>query len=152
MFESKHLLVSRTRIREFLTFAAGSAAGLAVDLVGFQLLLLVGLDPWLANAISSTVSIGIVYLLVTRYSFGVEARFWTYTLFAAWYGLSIVTFSALIQGATNMTDWQPLALKLLSVPISFGLNYLFSRFLFRLRQRRGENTPSEDPAPISYIA
>ena len=127
--------VGSARVRQFVTFLAGSAVGLAIDLVGFQVLVLVGLEPWKANAISSTLSITAVYLLVTRYSFGVGTAFSTYILFLAWYGSSIVVFSTLIQFATSLNDWRPLAWKLMSVPFSFGCNYAFSRFLFTPRLR-----------------
>lgn len=124
-------VLGRRRIREFMTFFGGSAVGLTIDLVGFQLLLLLGLEPWLANATSSTASITAVYLLVTRYSFGVGTRLSTYAAFFTWYALSIVIFSALIQLAVGVTDCHPFLWKLVSVPVSFLLNYTFSRFLFR---------------------
>lgn len=126
-----HSPKSRSRIREFFTFFGGSAAGLAIDLVGFQLLVWVGLWPWLANATSSTVSISVVYLLVSRYAFSASARVSTYLLFVGWYGLSILVFSTLIQFASTGLGGAPLIWKLLSVPVSFMLNYGFSRFLFR---------------------
>lgn len=119
------------RLQEFLAFFSGSAVGLAIDLVGFQVLVWVGLLPWQANAISSTASISAVYLLVTRFSFGARPRATTYLMFVAWYGSSIVMFSLVIQFAVSTFGWQPLACKLASVPVSFALNYLFSRFLFR---------------------
>ena len=132
------------RMRQFLGFFVGSATGLAIDLIGFQLLLVVGLEPSLANAISSATSITAVYLLVTRYSFGAGARISTYLAFLSWYALSIVTFSALIQLAVGVTDWHPFLWKLASVPISFGLNYVFSRFLFRAPKSEG-GTDAESP-------
>lgn len=131
----------RPRIREFLMFFGGSAVGLAIDLVGFQLLLLWGFEPWLANGISSATSISAVYILVTRYSFGVGTRLSTYAAFFSWYALSIVTFSSLIQLAVTFTDWHPFLWKLVSVPVSFLLNYAFSRFLFRTIDA-GENIES----------
>jgi putative flippase GtrA len=120
----------RTRTREFFAFFGGSAVGLAVDLLGFQLLVLVGLPPWLANTVSSTVSITAVYLLVSRYAFAASAKVFSYLLFLGWYGLSIVAFSMLIQLASTQLGGAPIIWKLLSVPLSFALNYLFSRFLF----------------------
>lgn len=123
----------KSTFREFLAFFGGSAVGLAIDLVGFQVLVLLGLPPWQANAISSALSITAVYVVVTRYSFGVAPRLSTYFLFFAWYGLSIVAFSGLIQLAVSLTEWYPLVWKLISVPCSFTLNYIFSTFLLRSR-------------------
>ncbi len=125
--------VARFDVRQFLTFFGGSAAGLAIDLVGFQVLVLLGLAPWQANAISSTVSITAVYLVVTRYAFGVSTQLGTYVLFFAWYAGSVALFSTLIQVANSSFGGEPFGWKLLSVPVSFALNYTFSRFLFRTK-------------------
>lgn len=133
--------------REFMTFLGGSAVGLTIDLVGFQLLLVSGLEPWLANMISSSASITTVYLLVSRYSFGTGTRLSTYTAFLAWYTMSILTFSMLIQFAVSETDWHPFLWKLISVPVSFLLNYTFSRFLFRTPGTGTEGLPESDTAP-----
>lgn len=142
-------IIGILRSREFWMFFGGSAAGLAVDLLGFQVLVSLGLEPWLANGISSFVSISVVYLLVTRYSFGVGTRVSTYILFVAWYSASIILFSTLIQLAVSSFGGVPFLWKLATVPVSFGLNYLFSRFLFLPRQRRdaaaaGDAEPTDD--------
>lgn len=130
----------RPLVRQFITFFLGSGMGLLVDLAGFQLLVLVGLEPWLANGISSFTSITVVYVLVSRYSFGADATVKTYVAFVLWYSASIVLFSFLIQTVADATEWPPFAVKLLSVPLSFVLNYAFSRLLFR---RRPLATPPE---------
>lgn len=141
---------SRAFLRQFLTFFAGSAAGLLVDLGGFWLLVSLGLQPWLANATSSAVSITVVYLLVTRYTFGVGARPISYVVFVAWYCLNIAVFSMLIQVLSHAIPADPFLLKLASVPPSFIANFLFSRLLFaRLTRRRsdeGESEPDGDAA------
>jgi putative flippase GtrA len=125
--------LSYSRFRVFLTFFGASAVGLALDLINFQFLLVVGFEPWLANAISSAVSITAVYLLATRYSFSAGTHLRTYIFFVAWYALSIIAFSTLIQVAVSMTDWHPFLWKLATIPASFLLNYSFSLFLFRNR-------------------
>jgi len=120
----------------FLRFFGASAAGLAIDLLGFQLLLLGSLEPWLANGISSFTSITVVYLLATRYSFGARTSPWTYIAFVAWYSASIVVFSAAIHLLAEATGAYPLLWKLASVPVSFVLNYTFSTVLFGRSRRR----------------
>lgn len=117
--------------------------GLSIDLVLFQVLVFLGFDAWLANASSSTVSIAAVYLLVTRYAFDARARWWTFALFCTWYGASILLFSVLIQVASTEVGWLPFGWKLISVPISFSLNYTFSRYLFRRPDRACESPGSE---------
>lgn len=121
------------RIRQFLSFLGGSAVGLAIDLLAFALLLVLGLQPWLANAISSTLALTAVYFLVARYSFGARARISTYVLFFAWYGATIVLVSLFVDTASSLSGWAPLVWKLISIPISFVSNFLFSRYLFRPR-------------------
>lgn len=133
--KSKVKLHNQPRIREFVAFLWGSGVGLMLDLMSFQGLVWLGVDPWLANASSSTASITAVYFLVTRYSFDARAGWRTFTLFVAWYGSSIIVFSSLIQFMTTEGGWFPLGWKLASVPVSFGLNYLFSRYLFRRPDR-----------------
>ena len=121
----------RVGFRQFLAFFGGSAVGLVIDLMGFQALLWSGFDPGIANLVSSTVSITAVYLLVSRYSFGASTRLRTYLVFVTWYGSSILLFSLLIQLASIESGWPPLVWKLMSVPVSFTFNYLFSRYLFQ---------------------
>ncbi|TDS74964.1 GtrA family protein [Amnibacterium kyonggiense] len=122
-----------TALRRFATFFLGSLAGLTVDLGGFAALVALGVSPALSNLCSSFASISLVYLLVTRLTFGVGASPKTYVLFVAWYTTSILTFSALIGALTSWTDGPPILCKLATVPVSFAANYLFSRFLFRKR-------------------
>lgn len=123
-------------MRTFISFFLGSAIGLLIDLGGFALLHALGVAPWLANVISSTASITAVYLLVTRYTFGVSTRPATYLLFLGWYGLNITVTSTLIQLLSSATGLDPFIWKLISVPVSFTANFLFSRFLFAPRIAR----------------
>jgi putative flippase GtrA len=136
-------LTRRLTSRQFLGFFAGSLAGLIIDLLGFWILTHAGLEPWLANAISSTLSISAVYLIVTRYSFQVGTAASTYAMFFGWYAGMIVLFSFLIQLASSNWGLDPFIWKLLSIPLSFGMNYLFSRFLF---------TPRTAVRPIPPVA
>jgi putative flippase GtrA len=131
-------------LRQFIAFFWGSAAGLAVDLVSFQVLVWFGLEPWLANGVSSFLSITVVYLLVTRYSFGADTRLWTYVVFVAWYTLMIVIMSTLIQLLSSATHGEPFLWKLASVPVSFTANYLFSRFLFERLTRKAPGEAVEE--------
>ena len=120
---------SRSAGIQFLRFFASSAGGLVTDVVLFQALLLLGLDPWLANAISSAAAITVVYLLATRYAFGTETRWLTYAVFFGWYAGIVVAVSLFVQAMTTATDLPAIVWKLASIPVSFVLNYLFSRFL-----------------------
>lgn len=127
-------------LRRLLSFAAGSSAGLAIDLGGFALLTVAGVVPWLANAISSSAAVTAVYLLVTRYAFGADRRIRTYVAFVAWYASVIVVLSVAIQLLVTATDVPALAWKVASIPFTFSANFLFSQVLFRGRPRRAART------------
>lgn len=121
---------ARRPSRRFLTFFAGSLGGLVVDVGGFALLTALGVLPALANVISSGCSISIVYLLVTRFTFGTAARPITYVAFFGWYAANIAVTSTAIALATHLLVPMPLLWKAVSVPLSFVANYGFSRLLF----------------------
>ena len=120
-------------IRRLLSFAAGSSAGLVIDLGGFFTLVTIGLEPWLANVISSSAAVTAVYLLVTRYAFGARRRWWTYAVFVAWYAAVIVVSSTAIQLLAASTAVDPFVWKLVSIPFTFAANFCFSLVLFRAR-------------------
>jgi putative flippase GtrA len=117
--------------RRFASFFVGSLAGLVVDLGGFAVLVMVGVQPGVSNLCSSFASISVVYLLVTRFTFGVGARPVTYIAFVAWYSTSVLVYSGVIVLLVAETGLPAIACKLMTVPVSFAANYAFSRVLFR---------------------
>lgn len=122
---------SARAFREFIWFFIASGSGLVVDLAGFFALTQVGFEPWLANAASSTVSVTCVYFIATRYSFKVSTSWTTYAIFIIWYAASIALFSYLIELTHVQTAIPAFVAKLLSVPISFVMNFAFGKILFR---------------------
>ena len=120
-------------VRRLLSFAAGSSAGLAIDLGGFFTLVTLGVPPWLANVVSSSAAVTAVYLLVTRYAFGARRRVRTYVVFVAWYAFVIVVSSTAIQLLAASTAVDPFLWKLASIPCTFAANFCFSLVLFRAR-------------------
>lgn len=117
--------------RQFGLFFLGSLAGLVIDLGGFALLTWLGVVPWIANFCSSVTSISVVYLLVTRYAFGAGTRSWKYFAFVGWYLANILVFSTIIQLLVSATHLEPFLWKICTIPVSFLVNYFFSRWLFR---------------------
>jgi putative flippase GtrA len=117
-------------MRRVMRFFFGSLAGVSVDLVVFQSAILLGLSAFISNFLSSTLAIIITYLLVTRYTFGVKASSVGFVLFAGWYVCSIYLFSILISYLVDYSDWPAIVCKLLSLPFSFAVNFLFSRIFF----------------------
>lgn len=119
------------RNRRFLGFFLGSGIGVLLDMSVFGTLTHVaGFPPWLANTISATLGIITVYLLVTRHAFRVAGHWLSFVLFIGWYAGSIALFSWIINTLVHEFEFLPLVAKISTLPFSFGLNFLFSRFLF----------------------
>ena len=134
--------------RGFVMFFLGSLGGLTVDLGGFWLLATVGVPPGIANVTSSAASVTVVYLLVTRFTFGTGVRLSTYVLFVAWYGCNIAVTSTAIQVASTLVLPLPLLWKIASIPLSFLANYGFSRWLFSRDGNRRSATVEAASTPI----
>ncbi|CAN5277614.1 hypothetical protein BH09ACT5_BH09ACT5_14100 [soil metagenome] len=132
----------RALVLEFLRFLGSSGVGLATDLALFQLLVWAGLPPWGANAISASTAITVVYVLAARFAFGQDTRLSTYVLFFGWYAASVAITSVVIELLSTATGVTPFLWKLATVPVTFGANYLFSRFLFRPRGAGSASAPS----------
>lgn len=132
----------RTLLFEFLRFLGSSGVGLATDLILFQVLVFAGLPPWGANAISASTAITVVYVLAARFAFGQDTRLSTYLLFFGWYAASVAITSVVIEFLSTETGVAPFLWKLATVPVTFGANYLFSRFLFRPRASGESSAPS----------
>lgn len=124
MLRRKHLISQAVR------FFWSSAIGLGIDVLGFWLMVTLGLEPFYANLISASASITVVYLLVARFAFATNASWMSYAAFFGWYTVWILTFSALISFFAYASGGSPFWWKAISIPISFSLNFAFSRFLF----------------------
>lgn len=118
------------RSARFWRFFLGTVGGLATDLSVFSVLTKVGLAPGLANIFSATLGLLVVYFLVTRYAFKSQHSNLKFIAFVSWYSLMILLWGAVIQLLVLNTGFPPLAAKLATIPISFGLNFTFSRVLF----------------------
>lgn len=137
--------------RQLLAFVWNSGAGLAADLTVFSLLVLAGVSPFVANLASTAVAITLVYLLVTRYAFRAGASVRSYVLFFGWYAASALLTSTAIDLLCRSVWDVPLGWKLLSVPVTFTTNYLFSRFLFQGGGRASGGpvaSPRSAPVPV----
>lgn len=123
----------RKLAKQILSFSLGSAIGLFIDIVGFELLALSGLRADYANLISSFTAVIAVYLFVTRFTFSVSKEWKSFIPFIAWYVISIPAFSFLVLQISELLDLSGLIAKICVIPISFTSNYLFNRFLFSLK-------------------
>lgn len=121
---------SRGSFLKLARFFIGSLIGLGIDLGLFGVLVFCGGPGWAANLVSSGVAVCIIYLLSTRYVFGNAVNLFGVATFFAWYALSIAGFSALIYGLETAAAVSPILAKVMILPISFGANFLSSRYIF----------------------
>lgn len=124
------MVITKFFTAQFGRFAASSALGLFIDIAGFWLASALGVEPFLANITSASASITVVYLLVSRFTFAARTSWMSYVAFFGWYATSILIFSSLISYFSYSIGGAVFLWKALSVPFSFTLNFLFSRFLF----------------------
>jgi putative flippase GtrA len=122
---------TRSTLHQLVRFLLGSCLGLVVDLTLFQASVWLGAAPWLANIVSAGCAVVVVYLFVTKYAFRTGRTRSSFLLFVGWYVTSILLFSVLIEVLHGGTGWSPFLCKLLSLPASFGANFLASKLLFR---------------------
>lgn len=117
----------RQTLHQLVRFLLGSALGLAVDLAVFAAGIRLGAPPWLANTVSAGCAVVVVYLFVTKYAFRGGRSRTGFVLFVSWYAVSILLFSGFIELLHVRTGWAPFICKLVSLPPSFGANFLVSR-------------------------
>lgn len=127
--KSKFSNRARKAIRPVISFFFGSLVGVSIDLMVFQSATLFGLTVFISNLISSSLAVITTYLLVTRYTFKVAASSVGFALFTGWYVCSITAFSILISYAVDNSTLPVIVCKLLSLPFSFIVNFLFSRLI-----------------------
>jgi putative flippase GtrA len=137
----------RRALRQVFHFFVGSALGLTVDLVLFTAGVGLGAPPWAANTVSAGCAVLVVYLFVTRYAFQGGRSRRNFVAFVACYVLSIAVFSALIDAVHDATGWAPLLCKLLSLPPSFAVNFVVSKFLLH----RSQGTAAAVPAASAEL-
>ena len=143
-------VVSEFTSKRFLRFFGGTAGGLGADLAAFWVLTACGVPPWGSNLVSATAGLLVVYFLVTKYAFKVDHRPLKFVAFVVWYSMMILFWGWVIQTVSITTPLGPFVAKLLTVPISFALNFAFSRLLFgdrvwKFLRRSSPRHPSKTP-------
>ena len=117
--------------RSFKRFFISSLLGLGIDLLTFQILVICKFSLWLANLCSSSLAIAVLYFLVSRYTFSGRGSPLAVLIFYSWYFSVILSFSLIIELIVSFSGITPFLVKAITVPISFLLNYLFSKYVFR---------------------
>ena len=134
----------RALVRQGTWFLVSAAIGLAVDLGGYAVLVFAGLAPAFANAVSSAISVVVVYFVSSRFVFRSRGGRWTVPLFFGWYALAIVGISALVHLGVDSLGLQFFVAKLVTLPISFTANFLATRAIFRYSGRPATEPGNSD--------
>lgn len=141
--ESPYVETARVLIRTLVSFAGVSGIGLALDFSIFQSLVLLGLHPSSANAISSAAGITFVYFASVRRIFKYEGHF----LIAKW--LTYICYEALLIAIVSITigrlseDLHAKAwlIKIGVTPLTFLANFIFMSWLTGYFDRRARAIP-----------
>lgn len=121
---------------QFLSYFATSAIGLGIDLAVFIVAVNAGARLSIANALSSTIAVIAMYFLVSGLTFPSRRDLFNFLTYATWFSLSVATYSVAIEFLALWTGLAPYVSKLALTPVSFGLNFLFNRVLFYLREKK----------------
>ncbi len=119
--------------REFLSYFIFTFIGLLIDLALFTVLNTgTSLPVWIANEISSYTAVTFVFITVSRYSFSKKGFSWlSYLMYIIYISLSILVFSWSIDFLVQHIKLLPLLCKSVVLPISFLVNYYFTRLIIQ---------------------
>jgi putative flippase GtrA len=121
----------KTRFLEVVKFGFTSLAGVILDLVVFFLLIELQVSIVATGTISGTAAILTSSFLSMRFAFSLKYSTAKHFLLAAYYFLSIIVFASLIAWFSQWSELQPIEIKVISLPISFTVNYLGSKKILR---------------------
>ncbi|WP_426622899.1 GtrA family protein [Leifsonia sp. McL0607] len=121
--------------RQLLRFLSTTVVGVAIDVGGFVLLAMIGLPAGIANMTSAGVSVLAVYALSRGMVFPGRHTAGGLLAFFGWYAVSILLFSWLIQWGVDVLAIPELLAKLISLPLSFTLNFIAVRSIFAVVDR-----------------
>lgn len=117
-------------LRQLLRFLSSTVVGVAIDVGGFVVLAMLGISAGIANLMSAGVSVLAVYALSRGMVFPGRHTVGGLLAFFGWYAVSILLFSWLIQWGVDALGLAELVAKLLSLPLSFTLNFVAVRAIF----------------------
>lgn len=122
-------------LRQLLRFLSTTVVGVVIDVGGFVLLAMAGLPAGIANLVSAGVSVLAVYALSRGMVFPGRHTIGGLLAFFGWYAVSILLFSWLIQWGVDALAIPELLAKLISLPLSFTLNFVAVRTIFAVVDR-----------------
>jgi putative flippase GtrA len=115
-------------------FAALSAVGLAIDMGVFSVLVYCGLRPGYANLVSATLAVTFVYFSSAKRVFQYHGQFLVslFLLYVTYQVMAVLAASFAVDRLVTMGFW-PITSKLLILPVTFTVNYLFMSFLLKAK-------------------
>jgi putative flippase GtrA len=125
-------------LKEFLLFGFVSAGTLCFDVLVYTALAGLKIPVFLANVTSSTLAALLVYLASTKYAFMRKPTMVKGTIVVSWYLLATLIWSTTIQLLVLGPVPNAIIAKLATVPISFGLNFLVTKFVITRSGSRSE--------------
>lgn len=129
---------------ELIVFAAVSAGTLGADLLVFLALSSFGFTPFLANICSSTFAAVCVYLASSKFAFLRKASISKGSAVIAWYLMATLLWSSVVQLVVDFTTIESFAAKIITVPFSFGANFVVSKYIIQKSSfREGRHFTSE---------
>ena len=126
---NRSLLMTKQNYHQELGFLTASCAGVTVDLVIFQLLICLGIEPHYSNMLSSGLAITMTYLFLSRYIYKKKSSTLASIIFFGYYLLSITSFSYVIGFSSKFLHCSPMYCKIPSLPLSLMVNYFFSNII-----------------------
>lgn len=116
------------RFNRVVRFGAISGGGLAIDTILF-IVLLPQFGPFLANLISAALAVTFVYFASVRRIFEYQGRFMLalFLVYLLYQTVGVTASSAAV--AWLSTFLAPLLAKLLIIPVTFAMNFLFMTWL-----------------------
>lgn len=135
---------ARVFVVQVIRFFFSTLTALVIDYGLYSLLCWAGLQPGWATLISSSTSTIVLYFLSTRLAFRSDDSLRRVIAFCLWYATSIIGFSIIVQLVHDLSGWNWLLSKLVTLPVSFSVNFLASRIiLYRAPAARVSADPSK---------
>jgi len=135
--------IPSSRIVQLLKFAVVSGGGLAIDTLVF-VVLEPRFGPFLANLISAGLAVTFVYFASVQRVFRYHGSFMLalFLAYLAYQALGVTASSAAVAWLSTMLV--PIVAKILIIPVTFVMNFLFMTWL---TQRAGARPSGGPPAP-----
>jgi putative flippase GtrA len=115
-----------------------SGGGLAIDTLLF-IALLPQLGPFLANLISAALAVTFVYFASVRRIFEYQGKFMLalFLLYLAYQAVGVTASSAAVAWLSTIVP--PVPAKIIIIPVTFAMNFLFMTWLTRRAGNRPVN-------------